>query len=282
MEAVSLLLVLFAIVGVVGLIYLIIALIMRKKPILEGRELLSQTLKSCNHNCKGCGMDCDRVIDQIMEGEVQIDDCIKLDKETKEELKNALDITPTADSDKIAFIGCRGGDRAIQNYHYEGAMSCKYINELYDGPKMCKAACIGCMDCAVVCPTNAIKKTKNGIAEVDRSLCIGCGLCTKVCPDNIIQMIPTSQQIAIACNVQSKHFGGKVSDMCIVGCTLCNKCVEACPTKALHITEKGLAYDNSKCTKCFACIYACPNGTITRLNTDLSAEDKKTEDATKK
>lgn len=40
--------------------------------------------------------------------------------------------------------------------------------------------CIGCGDCARVCPTDAIRIVK-GKAVVDTEKCIGCFLCSGVC-----------------------------------------------------------------------------------------------------
>ncbi|RKZ27199.1 hypothetical protein DRQ26_03405 [bacterium] len=56
------------------------------------------------------------------------------------------------------------------------------IRYFVDGDK-----CIGCRQCLVVCPTDAIRMVK-GKAIIDPEKCIGCGECAKVCPTNAIKI----------------------------------------------------------------------------------------------
>lgn len=51
-------------------------------------------------------------------------------------------------------------------------------------------------------------------------------------------------------------------------CTMCGKCVPACPEGAFAITgtaSKELRLDQSACTRCGACVSACPEGAIAML-----------------
>lgn len=44
-------------------------------------------------------------------------------------------------------------------------------------------------------------------------------------------------------------------------CTLCGRCVQACPSGALSFSpDKGLSWDSGKCTQCLRCAAACPTG----------------------
>ena len=268
MEVVKLLIMCLAVFAVVGVVYLLVVLLTKDKKEPTNEEILQDKLtKRCNE-CKGCCDDPEHLCMQVFEGEKDLEDLTMLSKLEKDELTQVVGERPDSDPLRVAFIACRGGNHAVQNYIYDGAQSCAYLNENYEGPKLCKSACLGCMDCAKVCPTGAIRKTKNNVAEVDRSLCIGCGKCVKACPDNIIKLLPTNQEVAIACNIYSKYFGGNIKEMCAVGCTNCEKCVQVCPTGALTKTQKGIMFDNSKCKKCFQCVYACPSNTITRLNSE--------------
>jgi len=45
-------------------------------------------------------------------------------------------------------------------------------------------------------------------------------------------------------------------------CIRCAACVEACPTKAISMQDKGIVFDYSKCISCFCCQEACPAAAI--------------------
>jgi ferredoxin-type protein NapG len=95
------------------------------------------------------------------------------------------------------------------------------------------------------------------------SACIGCGLCGEVCPPRCILF-------------HARDGGTKVNtpyiDPADKGCTLCNKCMEACPTEALRETpllniDMGIArIDRTACYPwvdrgiCGACVSICPLG----------------------
>lgn len=43
-------------------------------------------------------------------------------------------------------------------------------------------------------------------------------------------------------------------------CTLCGRCLPACPVGALTLAEGRICCDRSRCASCFACVAACPAG----------------------
>jgi uncharacterized protein (DUF362 family)/ferredoxin len=45
-------------------------------------------------------------------------------------------------------------------------------------------------------------------------------------------------------------------------CTQCAACIEACPTGAISMKDKGIVFDYSKCISCFCCQEACPASAI--------------------
>ncbi len=45
-------------------------------------------------------------------------------------------------------------------------------------------------------------------------------------------------------------------------CTLCSKCIEACPTDIISIKGKRLNFDYDKCIRCFCCLEVCPEGAM--------------------
>ncbi|MEM2500612.1 MAG: hydrogenase iron-sulfur subunit [Candidatus Bathyarchaeia archaeon] len=48
--------------------------------------------------------------------------------------------------------------------------------------------CIGCGNCAYICPSNAARLVSPGVAEIDGAACSGCGACTAVCPSLAINL----------------------------------------------------------------------------------------------
>jgi Ni,Fe-hydrogenase III small subunit/NAD-dependent dihydropyrimidine dehydrogenase PreA subunit len=42
----------------------------------------------------------------------------------------------------------------------------------------------------------------------------------------------------------------------------CRECLDACPTGALRVTERGLELDTGRCIFCEECVAACPEGAI--------------------
>ncbi len=45
--------------------------------------------------------------------------------------------------------------------------------------------CMGCGDCATICPVDAVQ-ILDGVPIIDREWCIGCGVCATVCPTNAV------------------------------------------------------------------------------------------------
>lgn len=59
--------------------------------------------------------------------------------------------------------------------------------------KVCKAGCIGCMRCEKACTHDAIH-VEGFLARVDTDKCVGCGDCAAVCPRHVISITePTNR-----------------------------------------------------------------------------------------
>ena len=50
-----------------------------------------------------------------------------------------------------------------------------------------KEICIGCENCAAICPVGAIR-VKEGTASVTDSACVACGACLTDCPTEAITL----------------------------------------------------------------------------------------------
>lgn len=257
-------------VSVFGLaIYYLIAYATKRIKKDAKASVIKKSICNKDADCSICGGNCDKFIEQVLNGETTLETCPKISSEDREELKEVLNITPKSSGDKVAHVFCKGGARAVNQYGYVGPMSCDYSNKLYDGLKVCQFGCQGCMDCAKVCPTGAIEKNNVGVAEVNRSLCVGCGECEKACPDGLIKLINLNQKIAVSCKQSQVQENQDVSQICGVGCTKCGECVKICPTGAIYAESGKIKFDDTKCIKCTKCVNVCPNSTISCITGDF-------------
>jgi electron transport complex protein RnfB len=119
-----------------------------------------------------------------------------------------------------------------------------------------------------VCPFDALHLGPEGIAVVDVEKCTGCGLCVPVCPKNLFQFYPRSRRIELSCVARDKQ--AVVRATCMVGCTLCRKCVSKCPAQAIEWDGTTIRIDHEKCLaygpSCNeACVDICPSNILHRV-----------------
>ncbi|HCY85763.1 MAG TPA: hypothetical protein DHV36_11565 [Desulfobacteraceae bacterium] len=62
------------------------------------------------------------------------------------------------------------------------------VNSTYHLAVVDTGGCTGCGTCEELCPTEAIRVTNNGTAEVDDMSCFGCGVCAWFCPETAISL----------------------------------------------------------------------------------------------
>lgn len=265
------LLVAFVITAVIGiLVYLGVAYITRRIKKDVKKDLIKRAICNRDEACDCCSANCDKFIEEVIAGVKSLEECPKISSEDKDELKQLLAIKPEIKGEKVAHVMCKGGARSVDQFGYVGARSCAYSNQMFEGLKKCQFGCQGCMDCAKVCPTGAIKKNKAGVAEIDRSLCIACGECVKACPDKLIELIDINEEVVLSCmQARNPKTGEEVHKFCSVGCTKCGECVKVCPTGALKEENGTIKFNKEKCIKCAKCVNACPNSTITNINSDF-------------
>lgn len=270
--------ILFILLGItvaMALIYGAVLLIFSKKKKQTKKDIIMSYINSAKSvdgknisPCEGCELKCNDFVDKYLEGKVDITSCPTIDAFEKDAIERVSGKRRPVDIEKVAFVFCKGGYRAKKSFKYNGIDTCLCQSKMYEGENFCKSACLGCMDCAKVCPTSAISKNRYGVAEIDRTRCIACGECVKICPMHVIKLIPLTQEVAVVCNINSSKLGEDVNKICSVGCTSCKACINICPTNAISIKNGIVEIDDDKCIKCFECIYVCPNKTISRLNKD--------------
>ncbi|MEM3650871.1 MAG: glycyl-radical enzyme activating protein [Candidatus Jordarchaeaceae archaeon] len=56
-------------------------------------------------------------------------------------------------------------------------------------------------------------------------------------------------------------------------CDRCERCIEACPLKAIQMNEGGAQIDRTKCNLCMKCVEVCPTGAISQIGKKMTLEE---------
>lgn len=177
----------------------------------------------------------------------------------------------------VAVVRCNGTCEARPKINqYDGVKSCAVASSLYGGETGCSFGCHGYGDCVTVCNFDAIFiNPVTGIAEVIEDKCTSCGACVKACPKNLIEIRkkgPKSCRIFVSC--MNKDKGVIAKKACANACIGCSLCFKECAFDAIKI-ENNLAYiDHNKCRLCRKCVDVCPTNAIHELNFPPKKEKK--------
>lgn len=177
----------------------------------------------------------------------------------------------------LAVVRCNGTCEARPKINqYDGVKSCAVASSLYGGETGCSFGCLGFGDCVDVCNFDAIFiNPVTGIAEVIEDKCTSCGACVKACPKNLIELRkkgPKSRRIFVSC--MNKDKGVVAKKACSNACIGCSLCFKECAFDAIKI-ENNLAYiDYNKCRLCRKCVDVCPTNAIHELNFPPKKEKK--------
>ena len=151
---------------------------------------------------------------------------------------------------------------------YEGVASCAVESALYSGETDCQYGCLGFGDCVPVCLFDAIHMNPETLLpEVDDEKCNGCGACVDACPKLLLELrnqMPKYRKIYVACRNKDKE--PAASSACKVACTGCEKCFQVCTFGAITMGENLAFIDSGKCTLCRKCVSACPSNSILEIN----------------
>ena len=221
-------------------------------------------------NCGGCGCSgCSGFASKLASGDGKLGDCHVTSPEGKAEIAKLLGIELTDEERTVAVVKCNGGAANCgEKFEYKGNPTCASCASLLGGNKLCSFGCLGCGDCKVVCPENAIEITDK-LSEVNPDKCISCGACISTCPKHIIERIPASAPVYVACSSTCK--GKEVTSVCKVGCIACGLCAKVCPHGAITMKDNLPVFDYSKCTGCLTCVSKCPRKII--MKRDVVAKE---------
>jgi NADPH-dependent glutamate synthase beta subunit-like oxidoreductase len=138
-------------------------------------------------NCGGCGFPgCSGAAAAIVQGKAPASVCIVADVETSAAVAAVMGQEVEEREPELAMRDCTGGERAEDDYYYEGYMDCRAQALLYGGSKTCQEGCLGLGTCVRVCPFGAIHMGPDRLPVIDPTLCKACGKCVDACPRGVI------------------------------------------------------------------------------------------------
>lgn len=222
-------------------------------------------------NCGGCGYPgCRGFADACVKAD-SLDGlfCPAGGNECMNAVAKALGMAPVEKEPQIAVVRCAGSpEHRAKTSIYDGPESCAVAAALYGGDTDCPYGCLGLGDCVTVCTFDAIYIDKEtGLPIVSEEKCTACGACVTACPKDIIELRnkgKKSRRIFVSC--VNKDKGAPAKKACNVACIGCGKCVKECAFDAITV-ENFLAYiDYEKCKLCRKCVDVCPTGAIHELN----------------
>lgn len=192
--------------------------------------------KSCRYACLGLGS-CQAVCPF---GAITIENGLAhIDKEKCQGCKKCIAVCPKnvirmEPEDLPVLLKCRSAEKgkAVRDNCLAGCLACGkcYRNCKYGAitmennlPVIDRSKCVGCMECAVNCPTAAIWGNFENrlIADIDQDKCIGCTLCERQCKYG-----------AIIGSLKEKH------SVDATKCTGCGQCVTRCRPQAIHLRKR--------------------------------------------
>ena len=185
------------------------------------------------------------------------------------QIADILGMAAAAQDPKIAVVRCNGNcDARPRTNVYDGASSCAVAASLYSGDTGCSFGCLGLGDCVDACGFDAIRINPiTLLPEVVEDACTACGACVKACPKSFIELRkkgPKSRRIFVSC--VNKDKGGAAKKACSNACIGCSLCLKQCQFEAITI-ENNLSYiDHTKCRMCRKCVDVCPTNAIHELN----------------
>ncbi|MCK4288897.1 MAG: Fe-S cluster domain-containing protein [Bacteroidales bacterium] len=236
-------------------------------------DIVEEVLPSAN--CGGCGFPGCRNFAEALVNRSNKDknieglNCPVGGNEVMSKVAEILGLEAEEKEPMVAVLRCSGSKaNAPKKVNYDGPATCVFANNLYAGENGCPYGCLGLGDCVVACKFDAMYMDKEtGLPVIIEEKCVACGACVEACPRNIIELRNVgkkSRRIFVSCINEEK--GGVARKNCKVACIGCSKCYNVCKFDAITM-KNNLAYiDYEKCKLCRKCVEECPTGAIHELN----------------
>lgn len=250
---------------------LVLYLVAQKFKVVEDPRIDQVTEKLPGANCGGCGFaGCRSLAEAVVKsGNLDGKFCPVGGSAVMSRVADIMGLQATESEPMIAVVRCNGGKcNTHKKVEYDGAMDCVVANQNFAGEGGCSFGCLGLGNCAKACKFDALSiNEETGLPEVNEDKCVACGTCVKACPRGVIELRKKglkNRRVFVSCI--NKEKGAVAKKNCDVACIGCGKCEKVCAFGAITI-ENNLSYiDFSKCKLCRKCVEACPTGAIHAVN----------------
>ena len=263
------------VLGCIALVAAVILYVCSKRfAVKEDPRIAQVTEVLPGANCGGCGFPgCSGMADALVKGadagSLEGLNCPVGGADVMGKVADLLGMAIANSDPMVAVVRCNGTcELRPRIASYDGLKTCTAMNACGAGETGCGFGCLGCGDCVSACQFDAIHiNPETGLPEVDEEKCTACGACAKACPRNIIELRkkgPKGRRIFVSC--VNKDKGAVAMKACKSACIGCGKCLKECKFEAITI-ENNLSYiDFTKCRMCKKCVDACPTKAIHAVN----------------